>query len=185
MKIWKLLRRVMPTHRTFAHFTLAMGLGIILYALGGSKVIRFIAHFPAAINSGFGNWYPDRFERSGLLKYDPARAQSGYTLYTVATDLSTYLIDMDGREVHKWYAPFNVAEPGSSSNLRTLFGLAVRQSEGGTSTRTATLSWCTKFGRWALQAHRWSSSTSSPMSFGGRRSEYITQLMLSVIGSTP
>ncbi|MGE5219179.1 MAG: arylsulfotransferase family protein [Chloroflexota bacterium] len=131
MKVWKLLWSFVPTYRSFARFTLAMGLGIIFAAVAGAKLGHFFAGLPAAFDSRQGNWFPDRFERSGILKYDPARAYSGYTLYTVAPDLSAHLIDMNGREIHKWFVPFDVAVPGSSRSITSLFGLAVRQIEGG------------------------------------------------------
>jgi hypothetical protein len=131
MKVWKLLRRFVPSYRSFARFTIAVGLGVILAAAAGPKLGHFFAGLPAAFNSQQGNWFPDRFKRSGLLKSDPERAQPGYTLYTVASDLSAHLVDMNGREVHKWFVPFDVAVPGSSRSITSFFGLAVRQIEGG------------------------------------------------------
>ncbi len=131
MKVWKLLWSFVPTYRSFAQFTLAMGLGIIFAAVVGPKLGHFFAGLPAAFDSRQGNWFPDRFERSGLLKNDAARVQPGYTLYTVAPDLSAHLIDTNGREVHKWFVPFDVAAPESSHSITSLFGLAVRQIEGG------------------------------------------------------
>jgi hypothetical protein len=131
MKVWKLLRRFVPSYRSFARFTFAFGLGVIFYAADGPWMIHFLARLPTAFDSRFGNWFPDRFERSGVLKYDAARAQPGYTLFTVTSDLSAHLIDMNGREVHKWFVPFDVAMPGSSSSIKTFFGLAVPQVDGG------------------------------------------------------
>jgi len=131
MKVWKWLRRFLPTYRSFALFTLAVAFGMIFSAVAGPRLGRFFRVLPAAFNSRQGNWFPDRFEHSGLLKYDPTRAQRGYTLYTIAADLSAHLIDMNGREVHKWYVPFDVAAPAASSSLSSFFGLAVKQMEGG------------------------------------------------------
>ncbi len=127
----KSLRRFLPTYRSFAYFTFAVGLGAILYGAGAAKLFHFLVALPSAFDSEFGNWFPDRFERSGVLRYDPARAQPGYTLYTVASDLTTHLVDMKGREVHKWLVPLDVAVPGSNRSIKTFFGLAVQQSEGG------------------------------------------------------
>ena len=78
-----------------------------------------------------GNWFPDRFGRSGVLRYDPAKAQPGYTLYTLAPDLSAHLIDMDGREVHRWFVPKEKVMPGAVKSARTFFGLLEPQVEGG------------------------------------------------------
>ena len=131
MKIWKLLRRCVPTYRSFARFTFAVGIGMILAAVVGPRLLHFFAALPAAFDSSAGNWFPDRFTRPGVLKYDQARTQPGYTLYAVAADLSAHLIDMNGRELHKWYVPFDVAVPGLSTGINSFFGLAVRQMEGG------------------------------------------------------
>jgi hypothetical protein len=131
MKVWKLLRRFVPSYRSFARFTLVFGLGMIFAAVAGPRLFPFFRALPAAFNSTQGNWFPDRFERSGVLKYDAARAQPGFTLYTLAPDLSAHLIDMKGREVHKWFVPFDVAAPRASSGLGSFFGMAVRQIEGG------------------------------------------------------
>ncbi|MCP5141375.1 MAG: PQQ-binding-like beta-propeller repeat protein [Gammaproteobacteria bacterium] len=52
-----------------------------------------------------------RFERSGVLRHDAARAQDGYTLYTSGHDNAAFLIDMAGRTVHEWRLPFSQAWP--------------------------------------------------------------------------
>jgi hypothetical protein len=51
-------------------------------------------------------WLPDRYGVSGLGRYDPARAFTGYTLYTVGSGEKAELVAMDGTVVHKWRASF-------------------------------------------------------------------------------
>lgn len=51
----------------------------------------------------------------GLRAHDPARAYRGYTLITPSFGgRTTYLIDMDGQEVHRWELPW---PPGLGSRL--------------------------------------------------------------------
>src|SRR3546814_15279157 len=47
-------------------------------------------------------WQPARSDARGVVRYDPARAQNGLTLYTSGHDQRAFLIDMDGRVVHEW-----------------------------------------------------------------------------------
>lgn len=131
MKVWKMLRRFVPTYRSFARFTLAMTLGVILALVAGPGFIRFFAALPDAFDSTAQNWFPNRFARSGLLKYDRTHAQAGYTLYTLVSDLSAHLIDMNGREVHKWFVPFDMVVPDLNRDVSSFFGAAVKQIEGG------------------------------------------------------
>ena len=81
--------------------------------------------------SASGNWYPARFEHSGLLRHDAARAQPGYTLYTLAPDLSAHLVDMNGRELHRWSLSRDEVLPAASMDPRTFFGRLDAQVEGG------------------------------------------------------
>src|SRR3546814_8334429 len=46
-------------------------------------------------------WQPARSDARGVVRYDPARAQNGLTLYTSGHDQGAFLIDMDGRVVHE------------------------------------------------------------------------------------
>jgi hypothetical protein len=48
-----------------------------------------------------------RFERSGVTRYDPARALDGYTLYTSWHAPEAVLVDMRGEVVRRWHLPFN------------------------------------------------------------------------------
>jgi hypothetical protein len=48
-----------------------------------------------------------RFERSGVTRYDPARALDGYTLYTSWHAPEVVLVDMSGDVVRRWQLPFS------------------------------------------------------------------------------
>lgn len=52
-------------------------------------------------------WFPARTSRQGVTTHDPTRAYDGLTLYTSGRDAAAYLIDMDGRAVHRWQRPFS------------------------------------------------------------------------------
>ncbi len=78
-----------------------------------------------------GNWFPARFEGSGVLRYDAARAQPGYTFYMVAPDLSAHLIDMKGRELQRWSVSAEEVMPEAAHEMRTLFGILKPQIDGG------------------------------------------------------
>src|SRR3546814_13235184 len=60
--------------------------------------------FRSAYNDPLGTefWQPARSDARGVVRYDPARAQNGLTLYTSGHDQRAFLIDMDGRVVHEW-----------------------------------------------------------------------------------
>ena len=133
MTVWNRVRRVL---RSAPLFVFAMGLGFIAAILSGPESGSAIANVETMFLQIFkwktatGNWFLDRFEHSGVLRHDPARTQPGYTLYTVAPDLSVHLIDMNGREVHRWFVPKDEAIP-EAKGPRTLFGLLEPQVEGG------------------------------------------------------
>ena len=81
--------------------------------------------------SATGNWYPARFEHSGVLRYDAARTEPGYTLYTLAGDLSAHLIDMNGQELHRWSLSRDEVMPSAVKETRTFFGMFEPQVEAG------------------------------------------------------
>jgi len=81
--------------------------------------------------SASGNWFPARFKHSGVRLYDAARTQPGYTLYTLAPDLSAHLIDMNGLELHRWSLSRNEVMPRAAMEARTLFGAFEPQVETG------------------------------------------------------
>jgi len=131
--IWRLLRGAI---RRLPIIVFLMGLGFIVATVSGPRTganvrqggLMFLQAFYG--KTATGNWFPDRFKNSGVLRYDPARAQPGYTLYTLTPDLSAHLIDMNGHEVKRWSVPKDKAIPEANS-ARTLFGLMEPQVEGG------------------------------------------------------
>lgn len=52
-------------------------------------------------------WRSARTDRRGVTIYDPKRADNGYTLYTSAGGAYASLIDMHGKEVHRWSLPYS------------------------------------------------------------------------------
>jgi hypothetical protein len=110
--------------------------GFIFGAINFSSVLDLAANLNLTlqqlrIKGASGNWYPARFERSGVLRNDAARAQAGYTLYTLAPDLSAHLVDMDGRELHRWSLSRDEVLPAAATDPRTFFGRLDAQVEGG------------------------------------------------------
>jgi hypothetical protein len=120
--------------RWVALFIFAFGLGVI-YAVTNQPRINGLIEtvqlsFRLGDKSATGNWFPARFERSGVLRYDATRAQPGYTLYAVAPDLSAHLIDMTGRELHHWSLSRAQVMPAAAGQARTFFGILEAQIEG-------------------------------------------------------
>jgi hypothetical protein len=52
-------------------------------------------------------WADARTEKRGVTIYDPARAQNGLTLYSSTHEQAAYLMDMQGRVVHRWHMDFS------------------------------------------------------------------------------
>ncbi len=136
---WRRLRtrgvRFVPAIRWIALFVFAFGLGLI-YAVTNYPQINGLVStvqlsFRLGDKSASGNWFPARFDRSGVLRYDAARTQPGYTLYAVAPDLSAHLIDMHGHELHRWSITRKEVMPEAASQARTFFGILEPQVEGG------------------------------------------------------
>lgn len=50
-----------------------------------------------------------------LIQYDPARAYTGYTLFSPFRGENSYLIDMYGNVVHYWPYPEGSSVPGSEA----------------------------------------------------------------------
>jgi len=120
--------------RWIAPFTFAFGLGLIFaiadYPWINASMATVQLTFEQLANmSASGNWYPARFPRSGVLRYDNSRTHPGYTLYSLAPDLSAHLIDMDGRELHRWRLSRDQIMPGRTAE--TLFGMLEPQVETG------------------------------------------------------
>ena len=140
MTAWQRVRvgliLVLPSVRWITLFVFAFGVGFIYVASHYASVNDAIATEQLSFNqlrkkSASGNWYPARFERSGVLAYDAARAQPGYTLYALAPDLTAHLIDMDGRELHRWSVSRKEVMPEATGEASTLFGMFEPQVEGG------------------------------------------------------
>jgi hypothetical protein len=120
--------------RWIALFIFAFGLGLIFaiadYPWINASMATVQLSFEQLMNrSASGNWYPARFPRSGVLRYDLSRTHPGYTLYSLAPDLSAHLIDMDGRELHRWKLSRDRILPGRPAG--TLFGMLQPQIETG------------------------------------------------------
>ncbi len=115
-------------HRA-ALFIFVFALGVIFASLdqtrtkGVMTAIKISSDILKNKHSATGNWFPARFNRTGVLRHDRMRSEGGYILYTVAGDLSAHLIDMDGREYHRWSVSRNEIMPEASGELRTFFGL--------------------------------------------------------------
>ncbi|MDA3921385.1 MAG: aryl-sulfate sulfotransferase [Salinisphaera sp.] len=52
-------------------------------------------------------WRKARTDQRGVTINNHARADNGYTLYTQGGDTSAYLIDMQGKLVHKWHMDYS------------------------------------------------------------------------------
>jgi hypothetical protein len=138
MRSWQRARpyvmRVVPSIRWVALFIFAFGLGLVYAATNYPQINGLLStvqlSFKLGNKSATGNWFPARFDRSGVLRYDAARAQPGYTLYAVAPDLSVHLIDMDGHELHRWSVTRQDVMPEAAGQARTFFGLLKPQLEG-------------------------------------------------------
>ncbi len=120
--------------RRIAFFFAAFGLGFIYAVTASPRISGFTRTLQLSFEQlrtrgASGNWYPARSSQTGVLRYDPARTQPGYTLYTVAPDLSAHLIDMNGRELHRWKLSRDRIILGGAAD--TLFGILEPQIECG------------------------------------------------------
>lgn len=120
--------------RWLAFFVFAFGLGAFYAATNYQQINGLFSTIQLSLHLGnktsTGNWFPARFAQSGLLRHDPARAHDGVTLYGVAPDLSVHLLDMDGKELHRWSLTRDAVMPGAASQSRTFFGMLEAQIEG-------------------------------------------------------
>jgi len=55
-------------------------------------------------------WYPGRTGEAGVTVHDPARTEPGLTLYTSGHGSEALLIDLEGRELHRWSRPYSTLE---------------------------------------------------------------------------
>ena len=63
-------------------------------------------------------WADARTEQRGVTHYDPARAENGLTLYSSAHEQSAYLMDMQGKVVHRWHLNFSALWDDSAAVKR-------------------------------------------------------------------
>jgi outer membrane protein assembly factor BamB len=107
----------------FASFVLAIGfLGFVAgsYAMlaealparyladayrGGQALLAAKTEYDSPYPDGF--WQPARSEQRGVVIHDPAKAASGYTLYTSGEGQRAVLVSMAGEILHEWQLPFS------------------------------------------------------------------------------
>lgn len=58
-------------------------------------------------------WKDSRFEKSGVTIHNIEKSYYGYTLVTNGAFNGAWLLDMKGKVVHQWKAPFRIAFPAS------------------------------------------------------------------------
>jgi hypothetical protein len=52
-------------------------------------------------------WADARTDQRGVTRYDPPRAENGLTLYSSTHEQAAYLMDMQGKVVHRWHMNFS------------------------------------------------------------------------------
>ena len=72
---------------------------------GGAAVYEGMTAYNDRTGTDF--WADARTEQRGVTRYDPARAENGLTLYSSAHEQSAYLMDMQGKVVHRWHLNFS------------------------------------------------------------------------------
>jgi hypothetical protein len=65
-------------------------------------------------------WNPSVHPEKGLVRHEREESFDGYTLYTSGHEGSAILLDMQGREVHRWNAPFSKVWPPARQGDRSL-----------------------------------------------------------------
>lgn len=63
-------------------------------------------------------WYPTRTTERGVVIYDRKAAEPGLTLFTTGQSATAYLINANGKVVHKWYRPFSTVWDPKRSSIR-------------------------------------------------------------------
>lgn len=63
-------------------------------------------------------WADARTEQRGVTRYDSARAANGLTLYSSAHEQSAFLMDMQGKVVHRWHLDFSALWDASAAVKR-------------------------------------------------------------------
>ncbi|NJO34800.1 MAG: hypothetical protein HC869_18465 [Rhodospirillales bacterium] len=72
---------------------------------GGAAVYEGMTQYNDRTQTDF--WADARTTQRGVTRYDPARAENGLTLYSSAHEQSAYLMDMQGKVVHRWHLNFS------------------------------------------------------------------------------
>lgn len=72
---------------------------------GGAAVYEGMTAYNDRTQTDF--WADARTTQRGVTRYDPARAANGLTLYSSAHEQSAYLMDMQGKVVHRWHLNFS------------------------------------------------------------------------------
>jgi hypothetical protein len=65
-------------------------------------------------------WNPTERTGRGVVRHDASQAFPGYTLYTSGHAGTAILVDMEGREVHRWDAPFSKVWPAEKQGSRSI-----------------------------------------------------------------
>ena len=52
-------------------------------------------------------WYPERTKQGGVITNVPGLVQPGVTLFTTGEAAAAYLVDENGKVLHKWHKPFS------------------------------------------------------------------------------
>src|SRR5687768_2726123 len=72
---------------------------------GGSALYEGMTGYNDRFTTDF--WADARTDQRGVTRYDPARAQNGLTLYSSTHEQAAYLMDMEGKVVHRWQMNFS------------------------------------------------------------------------------
>jgi hypothetical protein len=128
------MRRIARFIRWAALFVFVFGLGFIYATVNRTQTQGLLSAIQMSLDVfrsriATNNWFPVRFERIGVLRHDRARSQPGFTLYSIAPDLSVHLVDMDGRARHRWSVSRDDVMPGAAREGRTFFGVLKPQVE--------------------------------------------------------
>jgi hypothetical protein len=83
---------------------------------GGAAVYEGMTQYNDRTQTDF--WADARTEQRGVTRYDPARAENGLTLYSSAHEQSAYLMDMQGKVVHRWHLDFSALWDDSAAVKR-------------------------------------------------------------------
>jgi len=115
------LRRLLPVLLSLAFIFFVIGSAVSEFRcfpyselLQPSFTAARALHRRLALTSSLADtdlWHKSRFARRGVLRNEPAKTCSGYTLYTSGHASAAFLVDMDGHVVHHWRLPFHSLWP--------------------------------------------------------------------------